>query len=772
VRTPRSRLLAAAVTIGLAATAAVSATPAGATTSTDNAVVTLSDGTQIGTLDTTTGATSNFVGPNHFELWGDAFSTDGNLYGIEGMGQLVRIDQATGASTNIGTNHGVYYGLDQAPDGTMYSASYGGPSGAGLYTIDTTTGDVHFVGSSMGAMDVSFDCSGTLWGIDAGKLSAYDLTTGAITRTITLTGYANTGMLMGLFADAHGDMLATSYESPGKLFKVDMDTGALTLIGNTNHSAPHGGDDASACTLAPKPTTLTAVAGSSTYGQDATLTATLGAGSSGLDGETVAFSVNGTSVGSAVTDSSGIATLAGVDTTALDAGGYTGDVTASFAGHDLYVASSGTGDLTVAPAAQTVAFTTTPPTASVGGSYAAAATGGQSGEPVLFSADAATTNDACTVSATGAVAFQHPGSCVVDADQAGTDNYTAAATVQQTIAVGTATTTLHLAVGAHDITATVAPASAGAVTPSGDVTFSVGGNVVGTAALDANGVARLSYTVPTGATREVAASYLGDDDFTGSVDSTSRTDPKIRATVTSTRHKSAHGWYAGPVTVRFSCSAGSARLTSPCPAPVRLARSAAGQSVTRTITTTDGGAAIATVSHINIDRSKPRVRVVGVRKHAVYLGSHDKPRCAATDPLSGVVRCTVRVHSRNGVNHYKVTATNGAGLSATRRGSYRVLRMWIQGHRWHKGHFDVRAGQTVTVVVASKARPRYQWATPVTRHGAKAPHGGNTAFNAAGPGRWRIPVRLDAAMPTRYPQWKLGARVGGKQYVIRIAFRG
>jgi hypothetical protein len=98
--------------------------------------------------------------------------------------------------------------------------------------------------------------------------------------------------------------------------------------------------------------------------------------------------------------------------------------------------------------------------------------------------------------------------------------------------------------------------------------------------------------------------------------------------------------------------------------------------------------------------------------------------------------------------------------------------MWLQGHRWHKGHFDVHAGQTVTVVVASKRRPRYQWATPVTRHGSKAPHGGNTAFNPVGPGRWRIPVRLDAAMPKRYQQWKLGARVGGRQYVIRIAFPG
>ena len=769
MRTHRSRLFAAGVTIGLVATAMAAATPAEAVISTDNAVVTLDSGLHIGTLDTTTGASSAFAGPSHSALFGDAFSTDGNLYGLESSGQLVQIDQTTGASTPIGSNHGLTYGLDQAPDGTMYAVSYGGPGGAGLYTIDTTTGDVAHIGGAMGAMDITFDCSGTLWGIDGGKLSAYDLTTGAVTRTITLTGYAGAVNLMGLFVDAQGNMLATSYESTGKLFKIDMETGALTLIGDTGNM-PHGGDDANACALAPKPTTIAAVAGSSTYGQDATLTATLSTAASGLAGETVDFSVGGAPVGSAVTDDSGIATLAGVDTTTLDAGNHVGDVTASFAGADPYAASSGTGDLTIARAAQALAFTTTPPAATVGGSYTVSATGGQSAQPVVFSADPTTTNDACTVSAAGAVSFQHPGSCVVDADQDGTDNYTQAATAQQAIPVEAAATTTSLSVGAHSITATVIPANTVAGAPSGSIQFSVGGIVVGTVPLDSTGTAVLPYTVPAGAAREVAVAYLGNGDFTGSVASTSRTDPKIRATVTSTRHKSAHGWYGGPVTVRFSCSAGSARLAAPCPAPVRLTRNAAGQSVTRVVTTTDGGIGAATVSGINIDRTKPRVRAAGVRKHAVYFGSRKRPRCAASDSLSGVVHCTVRVHTRGDVSHYKVTASNGAGLSATRRGSYRVLRMWLQGHRWHKGHFDVHAGQTVTVVVASKRRPRYQWATPVTRHGSKAPHGGNTAFNPVGPGRWRIPVRLDAAMPTRYQQWKLGARVGGRQYVVRIAF--
>ena len=85
---------------------------------------------------------------------------------------------------------------------------------------------------------------------------------------------------------------------------------------------------------------------------------------------------------------------------------------------------------------QTVAFTSVAPSpAVVGGSYTATATGGGSGKPVTFSVDPSSTGGACTVSVAGVVSFTGAGSCVVDADQAGDDGYTAAATVSQTITV-------------------------------------------------------------------------------------------------------------------------------------------------------------------------------------------------------------------------------------------------------------------------------------------------------------------------------------------------
>jgi Bacterial Ig-like domain (group 3) len=769
VRARKPRLFAATLGIVVAVATAVTATPASAAVTVDTAVITLDNGSSIGTIDTTTGATSAFSGPGHGGLFGDAFSTDGNLYGLEG-GQLELIDQMSGAATAIGGNQGLSYGLDQAPDGTMYAASYGGPNGGGLYKVDTATGAVTFVGAGPGAMDVSFDCSGTLWGTESGQIFSYDLATGAVTNTVTLTGFGDAGMIMSLFVNAAGDMMATTYDSPGKLYKIDPTTGAMTLMGSDSGVYPHGGDDASACVGVAQDTAVGSVAGTSTFGQAATLTATLTAAGSGVPDEDVAFSLNGTPVGTATTDSSGVATLGGVDTTGIDAGSYTGAVTATFAGDDAYATSNGTGDLTVAPAAQAVSFTTTPPTVTVGDSYAAAATGGDSGQPVVFSADPSTTNSACTVATDGAVTFQHSGVCVIDADQAGNVNYTAAPTAQQNVPVGAAATTTTVAVAPDAITATVAPVNPDAGTPTGTVEFSVNGDVVGSAPLDSNGVATLAYTVPTDGAGHVAAAYLGSADFTGSTASTNRTNPTITTTVTSTRPKTASGWYSGPVTVSFTCTDGSAPLTSPCPAPVILTGSGGGQSVTRIITATDGGAAAATVTGINIDRTSPSVHVTGARNGAVYRGNRRHLGCAAADALSGVVRCTVRTSpGHHGRTRYTATATNGAGLSATVHGSYRVLTVWLQGVPFRNGKFHVRAGRTVVVRVASHKRPRYEWAAPATT--TTRPHGGDTAFSPMGAGQWRLRVTLSPEMTRRYSQWNLGVRIGKKLQVIRISFR-
>jgi hypothetical protein len=90
-------------------------------------------------------------------------------------------------------------------------------------------------------------------------------------------------------------------------------------------------------------------------------------------------------------------------------------------------------ELELAP--QTIAISSTPASpAYVGTTYTIQAAGGASGSPLVFGIDASSTPGACTISG-GTVSLLAAGSCVVDADQAGSFQYAPAARVTQTIPV-------------------------------------------------------------------------------------------------------------------------------------------------------------------------------------------------------------------------------------------------------------------------------------------------------------------------------------------------
>lgn len=98
-------------------------------------------------------------------------------------------------------------------------------------------------------------------------------------------------------------------------------------------------------------TSLSVNAASGTYGGTTSLSATL---SPAVSGKTIAFSVNGSNVGSASTNTSGVATLSNVSLAGIDANTYASGVGASFAGDSTHLASSSTAILTVNKAAPTV----------------------------------------------------------------------------------------------------------------------------------------------------------------------------------------------------------------------------------------------------------------------------------------------------------------------------------------------------------------------------------------------------------------------------------
>ncbi|WP_375480481.1 invasin domain 3-containing protein [uncultured Jatrophihabitans sp.] len=132
-------------------------------------------------------------------------------------------------------------------------------------------------------------------------------------------------------------------------------------------------------------------------------------------------------------------------------GTYSVPVTASSTAGDVSVTAtdasvsdvSALGVLTLTALPQTAGFTSQPPQNPVvgGDTYTPATSGGASGQPVVISVDASTENAACSVTA-GVVSFDHVGNCVLDADQNGNAQYSAAPTVQQTIAVAQGTQTI------------------------------------------------------------------------------------------------------------------------------------------------------------------------------------------------------------------------------------------------------------------------------------------------------------------------------------------
>ncbi len=101
-------------------------------------------------------------------------------------------------------------------------------------------------------------------------------------------------------------------------------------------------------------TSISSVSAAGTYGGTATLAAALSAGGAPSAGKTITFTLTAggstTTVGTAVTNGSGIATLSSVSLAGINAGSYPGAIGAAFAADSTDTASSNSGTLTVTAA--------------------------------------------------------------------------------------------------------------------------------------------------------------------------------------------------------------------------------------------------------------------------------------------------------------------------------------------------------------------------------------------------------------------------------------
>ena len=183
-------------------------------------------------------------------------------------------------------------------------------------------------------------------------------------------------------------------------------------------------------------------------------------------------------------------------------------VIAKAASTNYNAATSARFSVTVTRASQTVNFTSTIPSSPVsGGTYTLAATA-TSGLSVSYSL-ANGSSSYCSLSG-NVVTFNATGNCVVNADQAGNSNYTAASTQSQTIAIGSRNQTITFAAIANRTFGDASFTLGASVPSTASVTYALGNGTTNSAcSVTSSGI----VSVLAVGRCEIVASALGDSQY-------------------------------------------------------------------------------------------------------------------------------------------------------------------------------------------------------------------------------------------------------------------
>lgn len=281
--------------------------------------------------------------------------------------------------------------------------------------------------------------------------------------------------------------------------------------------------------VVPTDTTLAVSDAAGKIGQQIALSAVLTRNFDGLPavGKTVLFNVGGSDAGTAVTDSSGKATLPYTIPDALGTGA--ASVAVSFAAEGSYHASNGKGLLTVSKGDASLSLANT--SGAIGQTLDLQATltrviggGPIAGANVTFKVAGNSVGQAATDSAGVAhLAYKVPetlaiGAIAMSAASDTTSLFESASATATLTTAKAATTTKSATVGGLRgdtvvLSATLTRSTDLAPLPSRTITFSIGTTILGTAVTDSSGVAQKSYTIPAGAaigTLTYSAKFPGD----------------------------------------------------------------------------------------------------------------------------------------------------------------------------------------------------------------------------------------------------------------------
>jgi hypothetical protein len=353
------------------------------------------------------------------------------------------------------------------------SANYSLPGGttAGMYTVQAT------YNSSGGGFAVSSD-------------SSHTLTVGMATATITLGGLSQiyTGSPLAATATTVPSGLTVNLTYNGSS-TAPTAVGSYAVVGTISDSNYQGSSSSTLVIGKDMPAITWAAPAAIVYGT-ALSAAQLDAGST----------VAGTFV---YTPAAGVVPTAGLQTLS---------VTFTPTDSSDYSTATATVQLTVNTIPQTISFTSPSPLTYGSAPITLTATGGASGNPILFSISSgpgSITGSTLTINGAGSV--------VVAANQAGNASYAAATQVTQSIVVNPALTAIAvassastaLAQNAVTLTATV---SSPAGIPTGTVTFLDGTTPLGPGTLS-GGVATLTTTSLAVGTHSISAVYSGGTNF-------------------------------------------------------------------------------------------------------------------------------------------------------------------------------------------------------------------------------------------------------------------
>jgi hypothetical protein len=247
--------------------------------------------------------------------------------------------------------------------------------------------------------------------------------------------------------------------------------------------------------------------------------------------------------------------------------------------------------------------------------------------------------------------------------------------------------------------------------------------------------------------------------------------PSITADLSSDAPANGAGWYHTPVTVTFTCDAGTSALTAPCPDPVVLDLDGADQTVTRDIASEDGGTDSVTVTGIDIDQTAPGVTIAGLHDGARYLASLPQGTCVATDSGSGPDTCAVTGTSqetgRAWTYDYTASALDLAGNAAEATGTVTVLKAGVAKSTSVKGVWAVATKRSYDLVVVGPSRVRLVGVAP----GNAQPSGPHRPFTRSGSvlgsKRWVTSVRITAAM-AEHPVWTYTVKIGAVRQTIKV----